>query len=57
MFMVSTSIARMEGEYLYSTDFTRMNLGGNVPQKLINKSLASMVKADVKKFYEDLKKL
>tara|TARA_B110000285_G_C14664949_1_gene397734 strand:+ start:232 stop:534 length:303 start_codon:yes stop_codon:yes gene_type:complete len=46
MFMVSASLARMDGEYLHITDFVRMSLGGRVPQWLINMSMAGIAKEE-----------
>ena len=57
MFMISASLAKMDGEYLQVTDFVRMSLGGRVPQWLMNMSLASMAKEEVALFHEELKKV
>ena len=57
MYMLNSSIARMEGDYLHITEFTQMDLKGYVPAKLMNMVLASMAKAQIPDFYQSLQKI
>lgn len=55
MNMLSAAIARMEGDYLYLTEFTQMDLKGYVPARLMNMVLSSMAKGSVEDLYKVLK--
>ena len=57
MYTIACAIARMEGESLYITEFTQMDLKGYVPTKLMNMVLAAMSKESVGELYKSLQKI
>ena len=57
MHMLSSAIVRMEGDHLYMTEFTQMDLKGYVPAKLMNMVLSGMAKASVADMYAKLQKM